>query len=49
MNHAEDTRPMKMGVFSRRVWLKLKSSGATKIFGKMLVTTDDRVAKRIYF
>ena len=46
MNHASGTHPMKMGVFSRRVSLKLNSSRAEKIFGQMLVTTDDRVAQR---
>ena len=47
MNHAGDTHQMKMGVFSRRVSLKLNSSGA-KISGQMLVTTDDRVVQRVY-
>ena len=31
MNHAGDTNPMKMGVFSRRVSLKLNSSGAKNL------------------
>ena len=31
MNHAGDKHPLKMGVFSRRVWLKLKSSRAKNL------------------
>ena len=38
MNHAGETHQMKMGVFSRRVSLKLNSPRA-KDFGQMLVTT----------
>ena len=49
MNHAGDKHPTNMGVFSRRVSLKLKLLKSKKIFEKTLVTTDDRVAQRIYF
>ena len=45
MNHASDTHQMKMGVFPRRVSLKLNSSAA-KIFGWMLVTTDGKAVQR---
>ena len=45
INHASDTHQMKMRVVSRRLSLKLNSSGA-KIFGWMLVTNDGKVVQR---